>query len=373
MNEEAKIREGMESMHAADDLYDQVMARAEGSRRRRRGHALPVAAAVGLGLAGTLATVGIAGAIVTADPLFFVHAWSDHGEDGSSEWDVYGGVNDDKYLYSVTRSYEGVGAEEASVDMASAVEGVGLSCELVGYTLTIYSMVVDSNCCGAATYTLANPDGVGYDPSYGAPGELVLNADTGSSSDDGLSVLQMLLPHDDGFGFADTCVMFDRDASSATEVHGTIYFGSFGELDALLAGVSWQLAGHTGEWDSMVYIDSTTEEFKPSRVVEAKAYEDEGGARAYLSPMSLSIDVNSSERDEFICDRVALRLADGSEHVVREGGEETTLNTYFSYLGKREGRDVITMVFTGLVDVSQVTGVTVSGDRDGNTETYEFS
>ena len=85
MNEEAIIREAMESMHAADDLYDQVMARAEGSRRRRRGHALPVAAAVGLGLAGTLATVGIAGAIVTADPLFFVHAWSDHGEDGSSE------------------------------------------------------------------------------------------------------------------------------------------------------------------------------------------------------------------------------------------------------------------------------------------------
>lgn len=173
MSEETKIREALSALHASSDLYDQVTKRAGGMPRKKRGHALPITTAICLGLIGTLATAGVAGAIATADPLFFMHAWGDHGQDEEISWDVLS--NSDEYLFSATRSYEGVDAEKASEDMASAVEGVGMSCELRGYTLTINSMVMDSNGCGAATYTLSNPNGIQHSTQYGFPGELIFS------------------------------------------------------------------------------------------------------------------------------------------------------------------------------------------------------
>lgn len=376
MGEETKIREAFESLHAADDLYDQVMAREHGARRRRRGHALPMATALGVGAAAVLATAGVAGAIVTADPLFFMHAWGDHGLGGESSWDVYGGTDNDDYLYSITRSYEGVDAEAASANLEAAVEGVGLSCTLGNYTLTIDSMVVDSNGCGAATYTLANPEGVSYAAQYGTPGELILNGDDEDSDGIALDAIQMLLPHDSAGGFmsfADTCETFDQDASSATELHGTIYFATFGEPEELLQGVRWQLSGHSGTGDAQQNVDAETDEFRPSRVVETKAYEAPDAGTVKLSPMGLSFSMRANSSHEFVCDSVVLHLKDGSEHVVRDDADAATDNTYVHLMGNVGGDQVTTMVFSGLVDVSQVERIEISGGDDGVVETYEFT
>lgn len=358
------IRDAMAGLHAREDVCEQVMARAGGARRRRRGRAVPLAAAMGIAAVGLMGAVGTAGAVVTADPLFFIHAWTGRSEEGSSSWDVLG--NDDRYLYSLTRDYTGVSAEEASQDMSSAVEGVGYSCELAGYTLSIDSMVVDSNGCGAVTYTLANPDGVKLDDRYGLPGELVLNGDAGEPGDDGLDAVQMLLPHTD-FGFASSDVYYDVESASATELHGTIYFASGDKLDAVLAGVAWRLAGHEGTGSATVQRSADTAEFAPTKVVDAKEFAGEGGS-AYLSPMSLRIELPGHRGEEFVVDRIALNLEDGSEHVVKDG---EAMNYYNGFASIEEG--ATWYVLSGLVDVNRVESVTVTGRCDGAEETCTFS
>ena len=364
MNEDTKIREAMSSLHASDDLYDQVMSRAGGARKTRRGHALSITAATCLGLAGTLVTAGVAGAIVTADPLFFIHAWSNHGQADEISWEVLD--SNDEPIYTARRSYEGVDAEKVSDDIASAVEGVGLSCELFGYTLCIDSVVVDSNGCGAATYTLSKPDGVQYRAlEDGLPNELILNHDAVNSDlvDDGVDGISMTLPHaEQRLAFCNTREYVDADTSTDTEVHGTIYFDSMGRIDQMLEGMRWGLSGHAGEGNASRQVDAHTDEFTPSKVVEAKRFSDEEGNLAHLSPFSLQIPVVGGSGVELVPNRVALHLVDGTEYVV-EDDESGIFNRYMSTYPD-EGNS-ITMVLTGLVDVGQVESITVEGSMDG--------
>ena len=46
---------------------------------------------------------------------------------------------------------------------------------------------------------------------------------------------------------------------------------------------------------------------------------------------------------------------------------------YIHLLGDARGEQVMTMVFTGLVDVSRVESIEISGGDDGMVETYEFT
>ena len=46
---------------------------------------------------------------------------------------------------------------------------------------------------------------------------------------------------------------------------------------------------------------------------------------------------------------------------------------YIHLLGDARGEQVMTMVFTGLVDVSRVERIEISGGDDGMVETYEFT
>lgn len=350
------LNETLSAMHAADDTYERVLARAQGGRHRRRGRAMPVAAAAGLGLVGVLAVTGTAGAIVTADPLFFLHAWSGHDQGASSTWTVTNSF--DNPIYDVTQSYEGVNAEEASRDMASAVQGVGVSCELYGNTLTIDSMVIDSNACGATTFTLSSPDGLSLDDRYGFPGELVLNSDGDGDQLDGVGMRFGELGED----LADVRVFYDADSSTPTELHGTIYFSAWGRLDDALAGVLWDLGGHEGEGDTQVNTGSMTPAFSPSKVVDAKEFTDDAGNVVALSPLSLKLTVTSLG-DGFCERRVVLNLADGTEYVVDGEADDGSriYNLYFS-TGNKDGST--SQVFSGLVDVSQVESVTVTGHGD---------
>ena len=365
MSEETKIREAMSALHASSDLYEQVTKRASGVPRRRSGHALPITAAICLGLIGTLATAGVAGAIATADPLFFIHAWGNHGQDEEISWDVPS--NSDEFLYSATRSYEGVDAEKASEDMASAVEGVGMSCELRGYTLTINSMVMDSNGCGAATYTLSNPNGIQHSTQYGFPGELIFNDSAHDFSNNDINAIYMRMSAQE-FGL-NRRIYYDESTSTSTELRGTIYFDSMGTFETALEGFKWGVSCLESEGKAVHELKEETDVFVPSIIVEAKQFSDGAGSVVNVSPLSLQLVLDKNVREEFTPHRVVLKLTDGSEHVI-EDDDAGIYNRYMSSYS--DDRSSLTMVFTGLVDVGQIESISVEGPLGRKNMAYEF-
>lgn len=346
MNEEKKIFESMSAMRASSDVYDQALARVRGGRRLRRGRALPLFAVLALCCAGMFGVTVTASAIVTGDPLFFMHAWTNREQSESSTWSVKDQQGDNIATY--TREYGGVNAERVEEELEGVAEGVNLSVELSGYTLTIDSMAVDENGCGAATFYLENPDGVSFASQYASPGALVLNGD---GETDGISALEMRVGCSGSAGFANAYAFMDEARSTSTRIVGTLYFDA-GSLEAVRQGVSWELCGDDGDEE----VRAETDVFFPKTAVETKRFSYGDGGEVCLSPMSIVIDAGNTKGD-FVVDRIALSLADGGEYVVSDS-EAGIENIYVGYL-RADG--TIGYVFSGLVDTSQVTGVEIEG------------
>lgn len=362
-NSQTRMRETLSCLHASDDTCDRVFARAAGRMRRRPGHARPLALVAVVTVACALVAGGAAYAVVNGN--LFERAWGNHGRGEVTPW-THDGL-------SFSRSYGMVDGDSVPAELSACAEEVGYTISAHGYTLSIGSLVVDENGCGAVDFVLTNPDGIDYNPEYGTPGELVF----GDDSD--LRGVGLYFGEPDEVGIPDFPsheAIYDEDASTDTEVRGTIYFASFKGASSLEKGIRWEMsfAGDvtdTGESSKSERV--VTDAFIPSRGASSKPFAGEEGSIASLSPFSLVLDMDGDRDDiyEFSPDRVALQLGDGSEVVVQDmAPDPETGESQINYYTASAPEDMSTTIFTltQLVDVDDVVGVHVEGHshmRDG--------
>ena len=347
----------MGCMRAPEDLYDDVMARAESGKKRRHGHAWSVSAVVALALLAVLATGGTVYAVT--DGAFFREAWGGHGMgDGwTKPAPEIEGLVPDSYSQDFTSAIKG----DIPASITDAVENVNYVVEYGGYKLTIESVVVDANGSGAATFTLMNPNGIDYNRDYGLPGELVFGDD---------SELRMLgVRLADGMDM-DTELYFDRDSSTDTEVHGTVYFSaratSSGEAVDLASGIRWGLSFSVkadGDRAAQGYVydnyDAYTEVFKPTKSLPARTFTDVEGDVLRVSPISAVFSiakdlVGNREQGPY---RLVLNLADGSEVVVIDNAS----GIGNAYAGTIINETTTLFVMTRLIDPDDIVSVKVAG------------
>lgn len=336
-----KFKAAFDAIHADDELADRALSRASGGKKpRRRGAAKPLAAVVAGCVAAVLATGGVAYAVVNSD--FFAQAWGNHGQGRTQTWSFSG---DDGSTISYKRDF---GDGTAPVELSEAVEHVGLSVEGNGYTLELGDIAVDENGCGSVTFTLSNPNGVAlYEPAAEL-GELVLSGAEGEQTLD-LITLRFGDGEDESTrAFADTREMIEKESSTKTEVHGTMYFAGFGGEADLEKGLTWVLNWHEGDGNDTKQCTAETQRFNLSKRVASKAFTSSDGVEAKVSPFSVQISVDLATSDRIR--KVSLVLKDGTEQIIADDG---VANNYFA-LGCDESA---TWVSTQLIDPDSVESV----------------
>ena len=126
-----------------------------------------------------------------------------------------------------SRTFGTVDEGGLSDELKASVEYAGRAVEARGYTLLVESVLVDDLGCGAATFTLSNPDGIKINPAYGMPGDAVF---------DDTSDLRLLTTEFGDGTFASDYVVYDAEASTDTEMRGTIYFNSWQDAGSIASG-----------------------------------------------------------------------------------------------------------------------------------------
>lgn len=129
----ADMQGAFEGMHASEDMYEKVMARAS-HRGRKRGGAPKIAVVATVALAAALAAGGTAYAVLGGD--FFFRGWGDHGHGQVNTWTV-----DGDGVYS--RTFGTVDEGELTDELKASAEYAGRAVEAHGYTLLVESVLVD--------------------------------------------------------------------------------------------------------------------------------------------------------------------------------------------------------------------------------------
>lgn len=334
---EGKLSEALSCMHAPDDLYENVVARAAGGRRHRHGHARPLMAVAAAALIGVLAMGGTAYAVVSSG--FFQRAWGSQGNGDVVRWTMDTGHGTLRF----NKKFGGVNPEDLSDSLADAVEPVGYAVKANGYTLTVENVLVDENGAGAATFTLENPDGVKYHPEYGAPGELVFNGEDTGDGD-----LALLRARWGGEQSAPSRATYDVDTATSTKLHGTIYFAA-DNPDSVSKGISWVM-GFNGKDGGL---DAATDVFRPTKYVPVHTFSDDEGHAVEVSPLAVMVDPDVSLGAEPLVDHVSLQLANGKEIVVADDGSGALNYHTASILSD----NTVAYTSSQLIDADSVTAV----------------
>ena len=356
-----QLKAAFDAMRADDELADRALSRASGGKKpRRRGAAKPLAAVVAGCVAAVLATGGVAYAVVNSD--FFAQAWGNHGQGRTQTWSFLG---DDGSTISYKRDF---GDGTAPVELSEAVEHVGLSVEGNGYTLELGDIAADENGCGSVTFTLSNPNGVAlYEPAAEI-GELVLS---GAEGEQTLDLITLDFGDGDGESvraFADTREMIEKESSTKTEVHGTMYFAGFGGEADLEKGLTWALNWHEGYGNDAKQCTAETQRFYLSKRVASKTFTSSDGVEAKVSPFSVQISVDPETSGSIR--KLHLVLKDGTEQVIEDDG---VANYYFGL----ESDEGVTWVSTQLIDPDSVESVHAEGlmldDNGGEPQTLSIT
>lgn len=356
LQQKRTFNEAMDHLHASDDLYERAIAQAHGGHRMHRGKAKPLAAVMAGALALIIATGGTvyaAGHVDVVKPLletFFSATMGDHGMGDASSWDVEGGR-------AWTREYDAIDPSTLDDQLTQAVQPVNLSVEAFGTTLTIHDMVIDENACGMARFTVSNPNGIKLAP-YGMPNELILDGQSEYFSP-GIGGME-----DSAGNLLDTRCFYDSNTLTDVSVDGTMYFTPIsGELEQaqrpIFEGVTWSLSWNDPKLKGTDFV--FTDQFVPSKAIKTRTFTDGGKASASLSPFGICYVADCTDSSEFVDDRLVVRYADGSTETIIDYMSDTTVDNAYvrAMLGKHN-----VSVFTKIVDLNQVTGLSLVGRRD---------
>lgn len=352
----ADMQGAFEGMHASEDMYEKVMARAS-HRGRKRGGAPKIAAVATIALAVALAAGGTAYAVLGGD--FFFRGWGDHGHGQVNTWTVDG--VDGEY----SRTFGSIDEGELTDELKASVEYAGRAVEARGYTLLVESVLVDDLGCGAATFTLSNPDGIKINPAYGAPGDVVFGED---------SDLRLLRTAFGDGTSANDDVVYDAEASTDTEVRGTIYFNAWNGTGSVASGIKWVLNFNDE--------DVTTDAFVPTKTIKSREFKTADGVRAMVSPIALVIDDESvmEAHDDLygnhplIIHNLSVTMEDGTNLAITDD-DARVYNIFGSCLRGEDGGNLETVYRpTQLLVPEIIAGLNASGDlchTDGQNEAWQ--
>lgn len=352
----ADMQGAFEGMHASEDMYEKVMARAS-HRGRKRGGAPKIAVVATVALAVALAAGGTAYAVLGGD--FFFRGWGDHGHGQVNTWMVDG--VDGEY----SRTFGSIDEDALSDELKASVEYAGRAVEARGYTLLVESVLVDDLGCGVATFTLSNPDGIKINPAYGAPGDVVFDED---------SDLRLLRTAFGDGTSANDDVVYDAEASTDTEVRGTIYFNAWNGADSVASGIKWVLNFNDE--------DVTTDVFVPAKTIKSREFKTADGVRAMVSPIAMVIDDESvmEAHDDLygihplIIDNLSVTMEDGTNLVITDD-DARVYNIFGSCLRGEDGVNLETVYRpTQLLVPEIIEGVNAFGDlchTDGQNEAWQ--
>lgn len=327
-----------------------------GHAARREGwtHRLPARAAAAA-LAGAMLVGGGAYAAVQTD--FFQSAFGDKGQEDVEMHEV---LEEGKTIPYTLPSMTWVEADPAEAEriVGDCVEEVGQTLETNGYTLTVEDCLVDENGLGVATYTLANPDGVGgYDAGYGA---FCMGPDDAISTP-GLEGATPQQEIEDGWTLGtsyDYHDIKDESLSTATEAHVVRYFASsLGATDE--NGLDWSLPAQGSGGYAEEHIV-----FKPTKELPATEFVAASGEALSISPIGLVAPFDESGGEGALYpDRLVVRFTDGSEYVVFDNGpdaQELIYNVVFGFYLGGDTDHGIAYLFNRLVDVDAIESVVCS-------------
>ena len=350
--------ERMIDMIRNEERTERSAAGAGAGRIAREGwtHRLPARAAAAA-LAGAMLVGG--GAYAAVQTNFFQSAFGDKGQEDVEMHEV---LDEGKTIPYTLPSMTWVEADPAEAEriVGDYVEEVGQTLETNGYTLTVEDCLVDENGLGVATYTLANPDGVGgYDAGYGAfcmgPDDAV-----GQPGLEGATPRREIEEGWTSGTLYDYHDIKDESLSTATEAHVVRYFASsLGTTDE--SGLDWSLPAR----DSGGYAEEHIV-FKPTKELPATEFASASGETLSISPIGLVGPFDESGGEGALNpDRLVVRFTDGSEYVVFDDApdaEELIRNVVFGYyLGEDGDTDNgVAYLFNRLVDVDAVESVVCS-------------
>lgn len=352
----ADMQGAFEGMHASEDMYEKVMARAS-HRGRKRGGAPKIAVVATVALAAALAAGGTAYAVLGGD--FFFRGWGDHGHGQVNTWTVDG--VDGEY----SRTFGSIDEDALSDELKASVEYAGRAVEARGYTLLVESVLVDDLGCGVATFTLSNPDGIKINPAYGVPGDAVFD----DTSD--LRLLRTTFGDDTS---ASDYVVYDAEASTDTEVRGTIYFNAKKGADSVATGIKWVLTFNDG--------DVATDAFVPAKTIKSREFKTADGVRAMVSPIALAIDdesVMEAHEDLYggeplTIHSLSVTMEDGANLVITDD-DARAYNIFGSCLRGEDGANLqIVYRPTQLLTPDKIASVSASADlhhTDGQNEAWQ--
>ena len=325
MHDRELFEKAFSPLHASPDTLTEVRKTMQNEKKTRR--ALGKGAVIAIAAALTL-TVAVASGIVTLIKADVSPA--DKVDDGK------GGLvpvpDMERIPGDVQTTQRLVGQYLSKLDAEMTVDS---------NTIKLGTFLIDENGLGLLTYSVENPDGVGYtDVGYGEGIDLPLQP-----------TLHFRSP-DEGNALFAKCYV-DKETSTDTCLNVVLYFA---------AGTSFRQG-------DLLYVTMQDELGQPySIAVQPRTYVPvatltSGSETLTLSPLGMSIRNAHPDREPLV-DELTLRYQDGSEFTV-ESSSRSLMNWV---VGCMRGSDDVpfadnTYVFDRLVDVDAVSSVTLEGHQ----------
>lgn len=344
-DERERLRQAFGCLEPNAALDERIMAmtrRTQEASKPSWTHRVPARFAAAAAL--TVALVG-SGAYAATQTNFFAMAFGDKGQESVAAHKVTDEVKGST-LMAPAREWVGVDPQEAEQLIGSYVQPVGQGLELNGYELTVHDVVMDANGLGVATYTLANPQGVGEsDAGYG---EVYMGPDA--------EVGDVFMRSTAGAVYDNRSVR-DNSQSTKDELHAVFYFASPDGAPLADEALQWGLLDlqTTGVLES-----GTTEGVSIAQTAPTRTFTAANGATVSFSALGLVLGGVEDDGYWDALQGLTLDLSDGSTYVVED---DNTVNAVFG-LGRANGET--TMLFNRLIDPEAVVRITVdlhSGER----------
>lgn len=336
-NERELLCQAFACMEPALTLDERILQMAQQPHTPRKAswtHRMPARVAAAAAL--TAALVG-SGAYAATQTDFFSTAFGDKGQSNVEAHEVTDEVTGSTWT---APSCTWVEADPAVVErlVAPYVQEVGETLELNGYTLQVQDFAIDANGLGIASYTLANPQGVGdQDAGYG---QVYMGSDA--------AVGDVFVLGADGQMYDDRSVR-DNDLSTDTELHGVLYFVA-GDVETAGDTLQWGLIDpqtwEIGEANTTASV--AIDERMPARTLTAS-----DGSTASLSALGVVLAGEGGMERWDAVQSVALRFADGTDYVLK--GDDV----YNAVVALMRTDSSTAYLFNRLVDTDAVESIAV--------------
>lgn len=333
MSENETIKKSLSCLHASDDTLEEVMKMADKTQKTthigRKIAVIALAACLIFALAVTASAYrnGAFDGEGELDLSTFFNIAFGTGVEGQEAFDVE--VRDTDGNLLTTEHYPNIDRVEADPELARALLEPYISeqnetLHFNGYTLNIFSSVLDENGIGILYFEIENPDGIGLD-KYAA-----------RKSEKTPLALTIELYDANGQRYDLHC-MAERDSLSDTHALYAAYLTPFYPFDGSPLKLTFKWYGEeTGEYSTVI----DTEKLVPCKQFAAC------GVNVKISPLGMIADKDISAQS------IVIHYADGSSYIVADDEHDNKVGSIIE-------ENAVAFAFNRLVPVDDIVSVEI--------------